>query len=66
MELLRLYLIPGEIFMATQVQTMRKKRGPGASRLRASLFPEGSASLWRYLALLVIVIFAAISLQQRP
>ncbi|MFN8492047.1 MAG: carbohydrate ABC transporter permease [Caldilineaceae bacterium] len=48
--------------MATQVQMLPKKPTPGARRRRAALFPEGSASLWRYLALLVIVFFAAISL----
>ncbi len=48
--------------MVTEARTMKQTREPLLTRLFARLFPEGSASVWRSLALLLIILFAVISL----
>ncbi|MCX6043630.1 MAG: carbohydrate ABC transporter permease [Chloroflexi bacterium] len=48
--------------MATEVRIARHQPRPSATPWLARLFPEGGASVGRYLGLLVILIFAGISL----
>ncbi len=48
--------------MVTEARTMQNRREPIPTRLLASLFPEGSASVWRYLALIIVILLAALSL----
>ncbi|HRW09691.1 MAG TPA: carbohydrate ABC transporter permease [Caldilineaceae bacterium] len=48
--------------MLTEVRSRNIRREPLPTRLRATLFPEGSASLWRYVALIFVILLAVLSL----
>ncbi len=48
--------------MVTEARTFKNRRAPQSNGLLASLFPEGSASVWRALALLLVILLAALSL----